>query len=118
MDIKLNSDPDLEFDGHDFKLTSTESESLAQRLKVKLLTYQEEWYLDVEEGIPYFQSILGKNRAKETIDLIFKNAILSEPEVVNIISFESTISPQRIYQLRFTVRSLDGDEGVPVELTI
>jgi hypothetical protein len=118
MDILLSDEHDLEFDGNDLKLTTTESESLAQRLKIKLLTYQNEWYLDVEEGIPYFQSILGKNRAKETIDLIFKNAILSEPEVINIISFESSISPQRVYQLRFTVRSLDGKEGVPIELTI
>lgn len=118
MDIKLNREHDLEFDGNDLKLTSTESESLAQRLIVKLRTFQGEWFLDVNEGIGYYQSILGKNRAKETIDLIFKNAILSEPEVVNIISFESSISPQRVYQLRFKVRSLNGDEGIPVELTI
>lgn len=118
MDIQLNDDHDIDFDGKDFKLTPTESKSLAQRLRVKLLTFRDEWYLDVNEGIPYFQSILGKNRAKETIDLIFKNAILSEPEVLHIISFESEITPQRIYKLRFTVRSRDDDEGVPVDLII
>jgi len=118
MDIKLNSEHDLAFDGYDLTLTTTESESLAQRLIIKLRTFRGEWFLNVDEGISYYESILGKNRAKETIDLIFKNAILSEPEVVNIISFESSISPQRVYQLRFKVRSLDGDEGIPVELTI
>lgn len=118
MDIKLNTDHDLDFDGEDLKLTSTESESLAQRLKVKLRTFKEEWFLDVDEGIPYYQSIFGKNRAKETIDIIFKNAILAEPEVVHILSFNSTISPQRIYHLSFTVLSENGGEGIPVDLII
>jgi len=119
MDIKLSTlDHDIEFDGSDFTLTQTESEGLAQRLRVKLKTFAGEWFLDVNEGIPYYESILGKRRAKETIDIIFQNAILEEPEVISLSSFESEITPQRIYKMRFTVRPSDGDEGIPVDLVI
>ncbi len=118
MDIKLNGNHDILFDGTDCELTKVETESLSQRLKVKLMTFQGEWFLDVNEGIPYFQSIFGKNRAKETIDAIFKRAILGEPEVLSILSFYSEITPERHYQLQFTVKSSSGEEGVPVELLI
>lgn len=118
MDILLNKSHDLEFSGGDLSLTTNESQSLAQRLRVKLLTFRGEWFLDTNEGIPYFESIFGKNRAKQTIDVIFKRAILAEPEVISIVSFNSTINPNRIYELRFTVRSSNSEESIPVDLTI
>ncbi len=119
-DLKLNDDThDLELINGDFQITTTESESLRQRLIIKLLTFQEEWYLDTNLGTPWYQSILGKNRAKETIDSILKNIILAEPEVIRIESFGSTLdSRNRIYSLNFTVRSSNADEAIPVELEL
>jgi hypothetical protein len=119
MDILLSDEHDISLDGGDFKLSSTAPTSLQQRLRIKLLTYQEEWFLDVDEGIPYYQSILGKNRAKETIDLIFKNAILAEPEVLSLESFSSSIdNSTRVYSLSFVARSAEGNALVPLDITI
>ena len=118
-DLRLGLEShDLVFEGNDFQLTQTESESLAQRLKIKLLSYQGDWFLDQTEGIPYYQSILGKPRAKETIDAIFKSAILEEPEVIQIKSFESSLdNVNRIYSLDFIVLSENGQEQIPIELS-
>lgn len=103
----------------DFELTTTEDESLAQRLKVKLLTWQSEWYLDSTVGIPYIQSILGKNRSLQAIEAIFQDAILEEPEVLQLVSLNTSLNKvNRILTVTFNVRSASGDEIIPVELQI
>lgn len=119
MDIKLTNDHDIGIVSNDFTLTETESESLKQRLIIKLLTFQGEWFLNQNEGLPYYQSILGKNRAKETIDTIFKTAILDTPDVISLDSFQSSIDNlTRGYTMSFRVRSNNADEPIPIKLTI
>lgn len=111
MDLKLNGDHDLLFVDNDLVLTETESESLAQRLVVKLKTFQGEWFLDQFEGIPYFQSIFGKNRSKEAVDAIFKRAITDEPEVASLISYQSTLDNfSRGLSVTFEVQSVNDNE--------
>ncbi len=80
--------------------------TVAQRLKIKLLTFRSEWFLDQTIGIPYFQQILQRGVSKLTIDTIFQEAILSEPDVLEIVEFNSIIDTEtRSYQLSFKVRT-------------
>lgn len=119
MDLLLSDDHDFVFEDGDFKVTQTIPETLEQRLKIRLLTYRDEWYLDTTTGVPYYESILGKNRAKETIDLIFKSEILSEDAVEELLEFTSTVDDHyRIYSIHFKVRSKGGKEIVPVSLQL
>ncbi len=119
-DLRLQEDThDLYFIDNDLVITTEESDSLRQRLIVKLYTFQEEWYLDTTLGTPWYQQIFGKNRSKETIDSIFKQSILEEPEVLQIESFQSSIDrASRIYSLSFRVRSSNAEESIPVELEL
>lgn len=119
-DLKLDlANHDIQFENGDFALTLTQSESLQQRLTIKLLTFMGEWYLNLNEGIPYFQSIFGKNRSKESIDLILKRAIISEPEVLQLVEFQSFIdSSTRLYSLSFRVRSANDDSIIPIEIEL
>lgn len=119
VDIKLGTNShDLIFEDNDFQLTQTEDASLAQRLKIKLLTFQGEFFLNQNLGTPWYQSILGKPRSKETIDSILKSIILEEDEVIQILEFRSNIDRNRIYSLSFRVLSEGSDEVIPVELTL
>lgn len=119
MDIKLDIDGDIDFTSNDFTLTTTESESLRQRLIIKLSTFQEEWFLDQSVGVPYYQEIFGKGRAKESIDAIFKTKILEEPAVISLVEFVSSLNTgDRSYSLSFKVKSENASEPIPVELTI
>lgn len=119
-DLKLSSpEHDLVFENGDFVLTKVESESLAQRLKIKLLTFQGEWFLDGELGIPYYQSILRKGVSKATVDSIFLRAISEEPEVSQILEFSSSFDNlNRSYSLTFSVLSENDPEPIPIEIEL
>lgn len=80
--------------------------TVAQKLKIKLQTFKGEWFLDETIGLPYFQTILTRGVSKNTIDTLFQEQILSEPDVLEIVEFNSIIDVQtRTYQLSFKVRT-------------
>jgi len=114
MDILLNEDThDAVFVNGATPITSSVSEGLKQRLKIKLLTFRGEWFLDTNYGTPYFQEILGKNRSKGTLDLIFRQILTLDKDVVNIVRFESKLSTNRVYTLTFSVV---GRDGITIEI--
>lgn len=78
--------------------------TVAQKLKIKLLTFKSEWFLDKTIGVPYFQQIFQRGVSKLTIDTIFQEAILSEPDVLEIVEFNSIIDLGS-YQMSFKVRT-------------
>lgn len=118
-DIALTDDHDIDVSNNDLHLVATESQSIRQRLIIKILTYQGEWFLNSQLGVPYYEFILGANRSKETIDSIMQTAILEEPEVLEITRFKSRIDTiSRAYEMEFTIRVTNSPEVIPIELTI
>ena len=92
---------------------------VTQRLKIKLYTFLGEWFLNTNTGIPYFQQIFGKVRSKATIDLIFQNVISEDPDVIEILTFRSSIdSGRRGYEMTFSVRVSDNTESLPITIDI
>jgi hypothetical protein len=115
MDILLDElTHDAVFTNGATPVTSSISGGLKQRLKIKLLTFTGEWFLDVNYGTPYFQEIVGKNRSKATIDIILRDVISADKDVIDITRFESTLSTDRVYSLNFSVKSRD---GTTIEIT-
>ena len=78
--LALNSDNDLYFTDRRLTIISgsnTDNEIL-QRIGVRLRFFKDEWYLDSEHGLPYFQDILGtKNIDINTIESLFKTQLLN-----------------------------------------
>lgn len=110
MDILLdNSTHDAVFVNGSTPITEGIPNSLRQRLKIKLLTFKGEWFLNTNYGTPYFQQIFGKRRSKSSIDIIFRELIQEDSDVVSILKFQSSLSSQRTYSLSFTVRSRTGE---------
>jgi hypothetical protein len=90
-------------------LTTTTSENLAQRLKIRLQTFKGEWFLDGTIGIDYFNQIAGKNRSKAAVDAIIQAEILKEQEVLQITAYSSVVDKTtRKITIQFTVRTIDG----------
>ena len=119
MDLLLNPDThDMVFVNGGCPVTVAQQDIVAQRLKITLMTFLGEWFLDTELGIPYFQQILTKVRNKATVDSIFQQAILNDPGVLEMVAYESTLdSANRGFNLDFAVRVADGSI-VPIDFTI
>lgn len=97
-------------------VTEPFTQTVAQRLKIRLLTFQEEWFMDTTYGVPYWQQILGIKSTKSAVDTIFQQQILAETGVKEITSFSSTFE-NRNYSLTFTVKVVDGTITSPIVIT-
>lgn len=85
------------------------TQTVGQRLRIRLQTFLEEWFWDTTYGVPYYQSLLGrKQRSKAAADLIFQSQILSEVGVKEIVSFKSTFK-NRKYSLEFQAKVINGE---------
>lgn len=94
--------------------TQPYTQTVGQRLKIRLLTFMGEWFLDTTYGVPYWQRLLGiKQTSKSAIDLIFQQQILAEPGVKEIVSFGSTFQ-NRQYSLNFRVKVVTGEITSPI----
>ena len=92
-DIYLDIDThDLDFDGVDLRLTE-DTESIAQRLKITLLAYKGEWFLNTQFGTPYHQEILVKSNL-DTVPTTLQQVIRSVPGVQELTEFTSTLNKE------------------------
>lgn len=90
------------------------TQTVAQRLKIRLLTFLGEWSFNTVYGVPYWQRLLGiKQTSKAAADLIFQTQILAENGVKEIVSFDSTFV-NRQYSLTFKVRVVTGEVSAPI----
>lgn len=88
-------------------MSKNNSEFVINRLQQKLsIQYNELKYSympTTNVGIPYINK-----KSKEEMDLIFKNQIRSTEGVREILSFTSSVE-NRIYKLKFSIRSKEGE---------
>ena len=124
MDLLLDLDPlspsygDLTFKNGPLTsayTTQSRVDVVAQRLRIRLLTWESEWFLDTSYGVPYW-SFLGKKVKKSTVDLIFQREILAENGVKELTFFESTFE-NRKYSLSFRVKVTTGEESGLITIT-
>jgi len=120
-DLKLTTDThDLDLTGLQVSLTDdTDSETLAQRIKLNLLANLTEWIFDLEFGVPYLRSSIDQTRifiltdgVKDIgiIDGIMREKILSVPGVKQLSSYTSSIDKTtRTYNFDFAVVDNYGD---------
>lgn len=106
-DLKLNGSHDIDWD--DIRLTYDNAESVAQRIKILLLRYQGEYVFDTSLGVPYFQELLVKGTAKDYIDTVLIDEISNTVGVLNIDSYESTVSLAGLYQAVFVATTTEGE---------
>lgn len=111
-DIKINTqtnDLDL-LNNRDIQLTSTPVEGLAQRLFIKLKMFINNYFLDMDFGIPYYEQVFVKGTTKKLLDAIFKRAIYDTPDVGAIVNYRSEFDRiNRVYVPQFTVLSVEGN---------
>lgn len=90
-------------------VTSTQNDTVAQRLQIRFLTFEGEWFLDTTYGIPYYQRILGLKPSKADVDRIIQEECLAERGVKEITFFQSTFQ-NRKYSAVLRVKTTSGEE--------
>ena len=74
-------------------------DAVAQIIQTSLLLFQGEWWKDLNEGLPLFQSILGSNSGKKSdaISLLIQNVILSVPYVTGVQNISTSYNTARAF---------------------
>jgi len=90
---------------HDLSITSRGKfaliygpDEVKQRILVALRHYWQEYFLNVQDGVPWYEVILG-SKNKKTIELIIRRSILDVPGVIGIVSLEVQLSTTITRQL-------------------
>lgn len=111
IDIAL--DPltnDLVFTDFDFALVD-DTRQIMQNLAIRLRFVLNEWFLDVTQGIPYFEFFFVKAPNQIQIESILKEEIVNTRGIVEITSFSADFNIRtRVYSVRFGARSISGEE--------
>lgn len=116
MDIVIDqTTQDLVFVSGDIALVSNQVGLLMQRLFVRFKTFKRDLFWNPNLGIDYLNDVFGRSRQKLTVDMLFKNEILSEKMVESILSFTSKIQGYS-YSCKFTVKLKKLEEVVTVYL--
>ena len=100
MDILLNSSGDLYVSSEgDIALEN----SVAQKIRIKLLWFEGEWRWDEEEGMPYRDNLLTKNPDTDYFESIIREKIFEVDEVTEVKDVAVTYDKQtRVAIIRYT----------------
>jgi hypothetical protein len=113
MDIRVNlktKDIDIS-SGGSISLTGSPEESLQQRLFIKLNMFKNEWFLNTEFGVPYYQKILGQTSKLDVVNAILIDIITTTPDVASVDSFSSSLNAAtREFTASFLVTSTSGNQ--------
>lgn len=91
---KVDENNDMLFGNGRLNFYNDEADGVAQAVVSRLRLFKEEWFLDVREGTPWVQLILGKQNIASAVPAI-KKRILETPNVQNIESFDVKIDNEK-----------------------
>jgi hypothetical protein len=88
--VRRNLDSDGDIKIGDFV---TDKDVVLLAVKSRLQFFQGEWFLDTEDGTPYFQDIFVKPARLNVIESIIKRRIKETPGIVSLNKFDMSFVP-------------------------
>ncbi len=86
--IDIANGGDIEKVGFDIAFTESDSEWLQNKIWIKFKTFIGELWLNTGKGIQYFEYVLVKNPDLQFIETLFKDVILEEDMIEELLKFE------------------------------
>lgn len=112
---KLSPDDDYTFGNGQQDFYRDEPAAVGQSAKTRLLLWLGEWFLDIQEGTPYMQGILGKY-SLEAANVTIQDRVLTGQGVEDLTNYVSEIDPDlRGYSAEFDLDTIYGPTQVQVE---
>ena len=104
---------DLDFEGGDLKLAV----DVGQAVKIRLLFFVGDWFLNTAIGIPYFEQIFKKNPRLDQISALYREEIAGTPGVASVLSVLVGLNTQtRELDVTWKADSFEGEIGGVVEI--
>jgi hypothetical protein len=106
---QLTSDNDYTFGAGQLNFLIDSPAAVAQAVLTSLLLFLGEWYLNTDDGTPYFESALGKH-SQEMADAMIIARISQVQGVVDVRNLVSAVDPNtRAYRvLSATINTIYG----------
>ena len=119
---RLDKNHDWTF-GQGFNSYATDSEAIAQNVQTRLWSFEKDWFLDLEHGLPWLED-MGRNANLEQLEIRIKRQVLETEGVVKITNYHAFLDPDNrqlniqieyedIYQNMHQGRYIGGDNGNP-----
>lgn len=114
---------------HDLKIVDGKlqrlngADEVRQRIKVAIWHYIEEYFLNIPNGVPWYEQILGRKNGSNIVSKILRRKILKTPGVIRIVDFQvrfDTITRTFFLSARVQVEGnqFDPETIIPLSLNI
>ncbi len=107
---------DIAIGNNKFSIVDQQAE-VRQRLIQNLKTFLEEWFLDVNLGLPYLQLIFVKGTPANLISDYFKTEILNTLGVTELTKFDplNLVAAIRELEVNFEVKTSYGEKAIKIQ---
>lgn len=109
---KLDENGDMTFGAGLDNYFIDSAEAVAQSVFTRLRMWLREWYLDTNDGTPYYQQVLGKHTQTEAVQAIYQR-IRNTSGVNRITEFSTAFDPDtRRLRIDVTLDTIYGEVKV------
>lgn len=89
---------------------TVDADEIKQRIKTRLLLVQEEWFLDLSSGLPWFTELTGRDvdlyKVRSFVSLLIKNT----DGVEELVSLELNLDDNRKLEIEFKCIDVFGNQ--------
>jgi hypothetical protein len=107
LDLALDADGDILIDADGLHFVSG-LEGVAQLCRIALQLFKEEWFLNQDAGMPWFQEILGEKFNEALVRQRVSETLLKVTGVIAITSLKITFSNPAL-KITYSVQTEFGD---------
>lgn len=116
MTLKLDTNGDLAIENTRLVLIQGADE-VRQMLQTRLLTVRGEWFLNLLEGVPYYEDFFKKQVNINIITSVLKKHIRETRGVLKLLEFNiDSITSDRLFSVNFSVQSQDGNISTGIQI--
>ncbi|CAB3635703.1 hypothetical protein [Achromobacter pestifer] len=117
LDLTLTADHDLDIDLLGRTSFVDGADRIAQQIKITLLAFMGEWFLDTTFGVPYLEDILVKSPDRAGIEAILRARIRAVPGVDRVRGLDLQVERQlRVLRVTYDADTAAGRLERVVEL--
>ena len=96
--------------GQGFSNYASESEAIAQNVQTRLWSFTNDWFLDLEHGLPWLEQ-MGRNVDLSDWEIRIKRHVLQTDGVVKITDYEAILNQDnRKLEVYITYQDIYGQE--------